>query len=338
MSGSVPRPGGRAPVLHLSDRSAAAREAIDHLAEEIVAGDETTLISRYVGALHEEGVETLHVIATLFGARADRYADRRGLYDAAARKVSRLIERVAAGLVAAGEALPEACADCRVRGDTLCATLPPGDLVALSAGARRLVAHAHQPVFGADTPADHVYVLTAGMVKLFKLLPDGRRQIIDFRDPGDVLGLTRPGENGLQAEAVMQSALCRFSRARLDRVLEHVPALHGRLMVLAAEELTAAHEHMVLLGRKTARERLCSFLLARHARQPRRDGDGAGWCLTLPMSRADIADYLGLTTETVSRTMTQLKTSGLIRLMDGHSVELRDPTALRRIAEAEGEG
>ena len=124
---------------------------------------------------------------------------------------------------------------------------------------------------------------------------------------------------------------CRFARKPLEQFLGEVPKMERQLLTIASNELAAAQEQMVLLGRKTAREKLASFLITLSHRM-RRLGKSEE-VLDLPMSRADIADYLGLTTETVSRTFTQFRTAGLIELPKAGGVRLRNRDALVEISE-----
>lgn len=186
-------------------------------------------------------------------------------------------------------------------------------------------------VFQQGEDTDAVYRLVEGVVRLFKLLPDGRRQIVGFVQPGDLFGLP-PGERrALSAEAVTAIAVRRIPRARLQALVEEDPALRLRLLGVAAEALAAAQDQMLLLGRKNAQEKICSFLAGLSRRRAAQGKDPVR--LYVPMSRTDIADFLGLTIETVSRTITKLKTSGLIRMLDGNKIELLDPAALSALAE-----
>ena len=129
----------------------------------------------------------------------------------------------------------------------------------------------------------------------------------------------------------MPTKLCRFPRRRLEALLVEIPHLEQRLLAMASHELAAAQDQMVLLGRKSARERVVSFILmlSDSATRHGRPNDP----VFLPMSRSEIADYLGLATETVSRTFTLLKKQGLIELLDEKRVRLSRMSALREIAE-----
>lgn len=197
-------------------------------------------------------------------------------------------------------------------------------LMAIASG-RRL--EAGRTLFQEGDPADEVFTLTHGMLKLYKLMSDGRRQIVGFLVTGDFLGLSFGHAHSCTAEAVVPSAVCRFRRAQFQRLIEECPALEKEILDRTSTELAAAQEQMLLLGRKTARERVATFLLALARRRRIERGP-----LPLPMSRADIADYLGLTIETVSRTLTQLRKEGLIALPDAHLVQILRWPELNRAA------
>lgn len=186
--------------------------------------------------------------------------------------------------------------------------------------------------------ANFFYNITLGTARLFKSMPDGRRQITGFAAPGTFLGLAAQTRYGFGAEALEPLRVCRFSRAALVGLMADFAGLEHRLLEIACSELVLAQEHMLLLGRKTARERLASFLLARGAMSsdcPLAPRFNQHRLVALPMSRSDIADYLGLTIETVSRTLTRLKADRLIALPDAHSIDLLDPTRLKMIADGD---
>ncbi|AWK88180.1 helix-turn-helix domain-containing protein [Azospirillum thermophilum] len=185
-------------------------------------------------------------------------------------------------------------------------------------------------VFSEGDDADSVYRVVDGMIRLHKLLPDGRRQVVGFLQAGDMLGLSVGGLYIYTAEAVTTSSLRRIPRERLDSLMDEQPALARKLLTTMTTELVAAQDQMLLLGRKTAAEKLASFLIALGKRAAARTPGCRR--VELPMSRTDIADYLGLTTETVSRGFTKLKTARLIRLLEGNRVELVDQDALADMA------
>ena len=179
--------------------------------------------------------------------------------------------------------------------------------------------------------AGFAYNVIAGGMKLFKSLPDGRMQITGFLLPGDFLGLPLRGAYAYSAEALSDSVLCRFPRNALQAVFKKHPQLQARLLESVHDDLAAAQEHMLLLGRKTAAERVCSFLLSLLRRAER--VHGAVDPLPVPVRRRDIADYLGLTIETVSRTFTELRKDGLIEIGRTDEVSIRDHAALAVIAD-----
>jgi CRP/FNR family transcriptional regulator len=222
------------------------------------------------------------------------------------------------------------CAGCEARLRTFCAALDAGNLQRLKCLGSTVRIGAHEPLFHEGDAADTVYNLTSGTLKLYKLLSDGRRQIMGFLQPGDFLGITIDDEHAFSAEAIDPVEVCRFSRARFDAFVEDHPRVERELYRLAAHELGMAQEQMILLGRKTALERVASFLLGLLKRQKERGV--AGDTVALQMNRLDIADYLGLTKETVSRVFTSLKTSGVIRLLAEDRVAITDRGTLETLA------
>lgn len=223
------------------------------------------------------------------------------------------------------------CGACTVRHLTLCSALKDNEIWEMSTIVSSLELSPGDPLFDEGEPAEHVFNVTAGAVKIYKLLADGRRQMTGFLFPGDFLGLANDATYAYSAETVTYTTLCRFPRRKLERLLERFPRMERRLLGMASHELAVAQEQMLLLGRKTAREKIATFLLMlskRAAQRGQKDNP-----ISVPMSRNDIGDYLGLTTETVSRTFTQLKQSGCITLLPGGKVDLADRSGLQEIAE-----
>ncbi|MBC6441502.1 MAG: helix-turn-helix domain-containing protein [Rhodospirillales bacterium] len=220
------------------------------------------------------------------------------------------------------------CAACDVRELSICSVLNGSELDRLSRIVARIPVGSGQSIFQEGDEADHVFNIVAGCVRLFKLLPDGRRQITGFLFDSDFLGLALKEHYAYSAEAVGEAVICRFPRGKLERLFDDMPKLEKRLLSEASNELIAAQDQMLLLGRKTALERLSSFL---HALAERQGKD----TVELPMTRTDIADHLGLTIETVSRTFTRLRKSGLIDTPDPHSVVIRDLAGLEGLTEGE---
>jgi CRP/FNR family transcriptional regulator len=222
------------------------------------------------------------------------------------------------------------CAHCDARSHSVCAAIDDHDLERL---ARVAVVQHYDPgesFIEEGEPAEYFFNITGGTARLYKLLPDGRRQITGFSHTGDFLGLAVSKTYGFTAEAIDRVHLCRFSRPRMYALLGDFPAMEKRLLDTAGNELVAAQEQMLLLGRKTARERLASFLLMlTRDSAPCAPPRGK---LHLAMTRGDIADYLGLTIETVSRTFTKFRTEKLISLPGVSDVLVLDHSRLRRLA------
>jgi CRP/FNR family transcriptional regulator len=223
------------------------------------------------------------------------------------------------------------CDECAIRESSICEVLDAAQLARLR-GISTVVTYAPMaPLFEEGAQAQHVSNVIEGTVTLYKLLPDGRRQILGFLFPGDFVGLALDPTYGCSAEATTVVRMCRFPRERLEKMFKDLPALEHRLLEIAGNEIKAAQEQMLLLGRKTARERLASFLLTLSRRAAARGR--AASPVDLPMRRSDIGDYLGLTIETVSRTFTQFKKAGLIGLPNQSQVALLQREILETIAE-----
>jgi CRP/FNR family transcriptional regulator, anaerobic regulatory protein len=223
------------------------------------------------------------------------------------------------------------CAACAARVLSVCDAVDVGDLHRLAALTKAREVEAHRTFIAAGEPADHLFNITEGAVKVYRLLPDGRQQVTGFLFQGDFLGLGPESTYAFSAESLTRVRYCRFGRDALYQFLEDFPKVERRLLDLTSNELAAAQEQMVLLGRKTAREKLASFLvmlLRRMARLGKRDD-----VIALPMTRLDIADYLGLTIETVSRTFTQFKKEGLIELPQIGRARLKSYAALVQLSE-----
>lgn len=234
------------------------------------------------------------------------------------------------------EALPDGhpCFGCEVRSDAMCRVLGCDDLAAMRRIGWTLHLRTGQPLFHEGDSATRVFTLTSGALKLYKLLPDGRRQVTGFMFPGDFLGISVDDEHAFTVEAVTESQLCGFSRSRFGDFAEAHPEVERELYRIAAHELAAAQAQMVLLGRKTAEERLASFFLALVGRAEKAAGHKVSM-IDLPMSRADIADYLGLTKETVSRVLASLKGKRIVRLEAQSRVEVLDRAGLAAMAEGQ---
>ncbi len=236
-------------------------------------------------------------------------------------------------VVVAKSAATAHCIECGARGRSVCNAISERDLDRLAAVAVPKRIEKGQVFIEEGEAAVDFFNITTGTAKLYKMLPDGRQQITGFAGSGHFLGLAVSDTYAFTAEAIETVDLCRFSRPKLRALLDDFPLLEKRLLETACNELVAAQEQMLLLGRKTARERVASFLASRHT-----ETVGCGKRserVALPMTRAEIADYLGLTIETVSRTLTRFKSEGKISLPSRDEVEIIDPHWLLGVATGE---
>ncbi len=223
------------------------------------------------------------------------------------------------------------CAGCNVRDLSFCNCLNADELDELDSIVTHLDVPARGPIIDESEPAEFLFNVTSGSVKLYKLLADGRRQITGFLFAGDFLGIAMKENYVYSAEAVNKASLCRFRRSELEDMVDKHSQLSKKMLSMASNELEMAQEQMLLLGRKTAKEKLCSFLLTLSKRAVNRGEEASP--IYVPMSRADIGDYLGLTTETVSRTFTNLKRDRVIRLQEGSMIHLNDVEGISDFAE-----
>jgi CRP/FNR family transcriptional regulator, anaerobic regulatory protein len=230
-----------------------------------------------------------------------------------------------------GEPDDHPCTECAVRRLSVCAALDKADLRELAHLGRHVHFGAGETVFAQEEMTTSFYNLLDGIMRLYKLLPDGRRQIIGFVLPGDFLGLAASSHHNFSADAIGPVALCQFSKSAFARFSNDRPDLLRRINELAVRELSQAQDHMVLLGRRSAEEKVATFLITWRDRLVRVNGPSQ--TVSLPMSRQDIADYLGLTIETVSRTFTRLDRDGVIEIMPG-SVCLKDRARAEALAAA----
>lgn len=197
---------------------------------------------------------------------------------------------------------------------------------ALSAIGTSIRCARNSEVYGEGEPADTVYMVVSGAVRTYKLLSDGRRQIGDFHIEGEVFGLEAGVERQFTAEAIADSVVLVAKRSALVGMAAHNADLAYELWVHTAGELQRAQDHLLLLGRKRAQERVATFLLDMAGRRK------SEIFVDLPMSRQDIADYLGLTIETVSRAFSKFKAKGYIRLHGARSAEILRVDALRSLS------
>ena len=183
-------------------------------------------------------------------------------------------------------------------------------------------------IFGEDEPADYIYRVVSGAVRTMRFSSDGRRQIMAFHLPGDVFGVETGDKHTLSAEAVSAAEIVVVRRTLLERAAEEDARAARLWLELTSRHLRNAHDHALILGRKGAGERVAAFLLRFAERF------NVGQELDLPMSRADIADYLGLTIETVSRAFTEMERQRAIALPTSRHVVVRNRSTLAQLEAA----
>lgn len=225
---------------------------------------------------------------------------------------------------------PSHCQSCPVRNKSICGSLSTEELSHLAAATRFINIAADQTLFMQGSEATSLYSVVEGVMRLTRLLPDGRRQIIGFVFSGGFMGLSVRGQNDFTAEAITDVKACQISRAHLAKSAALFPNLELKILELAETELDAARDHIVLLGRKTANERIAQFLYDLARNSP--DHNTTPWALQIPMSREDIADYLGLTIETVSRCVSHLKHAGIIEMRSPKQLIILQPKSLAKQA------
>ncbi|HXU99176.1 MAG TPA: helix-turn-helix domain-containing protein [Caulobacteraceae bacterium] len=194
----------------------------------------------------------------------------------------------------------------------------------LSVAGFKIALNRNAEIFGEEEPADFLYKVLSGVVRTIRLISDGRRQIGAFYHAGDVFGLEHSRAHRFSAEAVVRCELAMVARAPIARLVAHDSAAAQQVALLTARQLDDIQDHLLLLGHKTATERVGGFLL----KLARRHGSNA-FALTMP--RCDIADYLGVSLETVSRTLNHLAREEIISLTRARQVVLRDPASLASI-------
>jgi CRP/FNR family transcriptional regulator len=223
------------------------------------------------------------------------------------------------------------CQACRVGKSSLCSKVADERLERLRGMSRSTLFAKDSILATQDSELEKVFIIVDGIIKLYQILPDGRRQIIGFLGPGDLLGsIKRNASVHSTAEAVTDVVACTFERGAFLEFLHESPDLMFELLINATDEIESQHDHVILLGCKRPHERLAAFLLLMQQRWPVARGNGES--AHIPMARADIADYLGLTVETVSRTFTRFKKLGFIALPRTNLVQFRDLAALYNVA------
>jgi CRP/FNR family transcriptional regulator len=237
-------------------------------------------------------------------------------------------------------AVQNRCAECTIRHRAICSYSPPDELAQLDAIKFYRSFAPGQEIAAAGEETEFLGSVVDGVVALSKTMADGRRQTVGLMFPSDFVGRPKRLIAPYDAVAVTQVQLCLFARSRFERILNGSPALEKRLLEMTLDELDAARDWMLLLGRKTAQEKMGTFLviLARRAAALKNSEPDDGLSFELPLTREAIADYLGLTIETVSRQITGLRKAGVIDLADTRTIRVPDYMALLDVAGEDADG
>ena len=214
------------------------------------------------------------------------------------------------------------CSECKIRPHSFCRCLEEDQLKEFSGISSDKVFEDKQNIFLQQDSALNLYNITEGNVKIYQLMDDGRIQIIGFLYPGDFFGSYKNGKYNYSADAIGNVKVCVFEQNKLDEYLENNIKLTKELLHQTSHELTLAEDKIRVLGKLDATERLSRFILNLSEQRKR-----IGWQnspISLPMTRQDIADYLGLTVETVSREITKLKSSNIIKIISSKQIYISD--------------
>lgn len=222
------------------------------------------------------------------------------------------------------------CESCPIRHKAVCSRCELDELKRLEEIKYYRTVAAGQNILWAGDRMDFVASVVSGVASLTQTMEDGRRQMVGLLLPSDFVG--RPGREVARFDvtAVSETVVCCFRRKPFERLLSEMPHVQQRLLEMALDELDAARDWMLLLGRKTAREKIASLLaiIARRASIENKFAKGAVVSFDLPLTREAMSDYLGLTLETVSRQISALRREGVIKLEGNRHVIVPDMTAL----------
>ncbi|MEZ5871209.1 MAG: Crp/Fnr family transcriptional regulator [Nitratireductor sp.] len=232
--------------------------------------------------------------------------------------------------------IPELCRACEARHKGICGALNPDQLVRLNKHSSRKNASAGSELLGDEEEVTSYSNVLSGVVKLTKTMADGRQQIVGLQFAPDFLGRPFHSSSKVTADAASDVTLCSFPKSTLESMIQEQPELEHRLLNQALKELDEARDWMLTLGRKTASEKVASFLhmIARNINPEQEISKGGKLTFDLPMTRADMADFLGLTIETVSRQMTRLRKAGVIEIESNRHITIPDVARLERIGGA----
>lgn len=233
----------------------------------------------------------------------------------------------------------QSCDACAVRHRALCGALGAEEIKQLNGIARRRMVPEGQVILSDEEEPDYFANVVTGVVKLSKTLTDGRQQIVGLQFPSDFIGRPYQRRSPFFAEAATEVELCCFPKSQFETLMHTYPGIEHRLFEHTLDELDAAREWMLLLGRKSAEEKVASFLLllARRSQQVGCEHSSSfGFArFELPLTRADMGDYLGLTIETVSRQITRLRTRNIVKLEAKRWITVPDIGKLANAAETE---
>ncbi|UPY36305.1 Crp/Fnr family transcriptional regulator [Sediminicoccus sp. KRV36] len=227
----------------------------------------------------------------------------------------------------------EACTTCGSRVAGLCHRLDASALDDIASDSQRFHLPAKSTLFREGDPASRAISIIEGVVKLSRLLPDGKQQVVGFRFAGDLLGYGAGKTYPFDAESLTPGHFCRIERGRLDAMLRLYPQMERRLLDLCLRELSNTQDQLVTVGRRSAEARVASFLIGLTEAHRQRGALPAD--LPMPMTRSDIGDFLGLTLETVSRSFAAFKRQKLIAEPGHQTVRILDMDALLRMTEGE---
>lgn len=230
--------------------------------------------------------------------------------------------------------IPVVCRSCEARHRGICGALSPAQLTELSKHTTKSVYSAESEIAPVgQTITRHASILS-GVVKLSKLTADGRQQIVGLQFAPDFLGRPFARQSDVTVEAATDVKVCAFPSNLLEGMVRESPELEHKLHGQTLKELDEARDWMLTLGRKTASEKVASFLylIAAHIDPEVESADGFV-CFDIPLKRTDIADFLGLTIETVSRQLTKLRHAGVINIINNRTVEVPDLNRLRHMTE-----
>lgn len=234
--------------------------------------------------------------------------------------------------------VPIVCRSCEARHRGICGGLSSDQLVTLAKQTTRRVIEPGTALMSDGNEVTTYSNLLSGVVKLTKILSDGRQQIVGLQFAPDFVGRPFKRENSLDAQAATTVSLCSFPKSTIDRLIKDSPELEHRLYQQVLNELDEARNWMLTLGRKTAAEKVASFLyyVASHI-DPEQMRDSGPVEFELPLTRAEIGDFLGLTIETVSRQFTKLRKDGVIEIAHNRTITVHSLDQIKRYARLDSE-